>query len=377
MNKLFENWRQHLYETSNEEFLDDLEPILAQWSKLQSGYGERGENIPPEDLPKYTQKDPSYYKGYTHHPSGRRAVFAQTKAEESIEKNLIKLFLKHSDQKYLTSGVTWLHDLSYRAHAQKAWSGSGLQFSDFSRSDWVKAQGQRQRDVLSCHGFDKSISAPRAGSYGFFVQPTRVLYASKSDLATQTLRTAHTDVRGRFANKLPKRPGTDKLKSQKSGKSMRMYADWRKWVRGTFKQLPAEMQTNELWGEISSAMRARDSQTPEAINVVKKLTTMLNAAGIEGSPAPKPLGKNEARAMTDNTLLNQKDVMSNNGKIEEALMANWEIVGWYMLLDRGKPTRAPFWKEILPKITVPVYGIDQFTDTMTEIPLEELERLLE
>jgi len=377
MNKIFENWRRHLHETSNEKFLDELEPLLTQWSELQTGYGAKGENIPPEDLPKYIQKDPAYYKGYTYHPSGRRAVFAQTKAEETIEKSLIRLFLKHSDQNYLTSGVTWLHDLSYRAHAQKAWSNSGLEFADFSRADWVKAQGQRQRDVLSCHGFDKSIAAPRAGSYGFFVQPTRVLYASKSDLATQTLRTAHADVRSRFANKLPKRPGTDKLKSLRTGQSMRMYADWRKWVRSTFKELPAEMQTNELWNEISLAMRARDSQTPEALNLVKKLSTMLRSAGIEGSPAPKALGKNEARALTDNTLLNQKDVMSNKGKVEEALMANWEIVGWYMLLDQGKPMRAPFWKQLLPTITVPVYGIDQFADTMTEIPLEELERLLE
>ena len=376
MNKLFEKWRSHLYETSNANFLDDLEPLLAQWSELQSQYGKEGENIPPGQLPKYVQKDPSYYKGYTHHPSGRRAVFAQTKAEESIEKNLIKLFMKHSDQQYLTTGVTWLHDLSYRAHAQQAWSKSGLQFADFSRSDWTKAQGQRQRDVLSCHGFDKSINAPRAGSYGFFVQPTRVLYASKSDLATQTLRTAHSDVRSRFSNKLPKRPGTDKLKSVRTGKSMRMYSDWRKWVRSTFKDLPADLQTKDLWDEISTAMRTRDSQSPEAIGIVNKLSSILKSAGIEGQPAPKALGKDEARALTDNTLLNQNDVMSNNGKIEEGLMANWEIVAWYTIIDGDKVNMAPFWKLILPKITVPVFGIDQFKNTIKEIPIEELKLIV-
>ena len=121
MNNLFENWRKHLNETSDDDFLNDLEPLLNQWDELQTGYGSKGENIPPEELPLYTQKAPKYYKQWTGHPSGRRAVFAQTPAEESLEKKLIKLFMKHSDQEYLAGGgVTWLHDLSYKAHAQKA-----------------------------------------------------------------------------------------------------------------------------------------------------------------------------------------------------------------------------------------------------------------
>jgi hypothetical protein len=377
MDKLFESWRAHLHETSNPDFLDELEPLLTQWSELQSGYGASGENIPAEKLPTYTQKAPGYYKQWTHHPSGRRAVYAQTAAEETLEKDLVRLFMKHSDQNYLVNGITWLHDLSYKAHAQSSWSQSGLQFADFSRSDWVKAQGQRQRDVLSCHGFDKSIDAPRAGSYGMIIKPTRVLYASKGDLATQTLRTAHADVRARFSNKLPKRPGMDKLKSDKTGKSMRMYADWRKWVRGAFKQLPAEQRTEELWGEISTAMRDRDSQSPAAIAIADKLSNILKAANIDTAPKPKAFSRAEIRTLRDNTLLNQADVMSNNGKIEEALMANWEIVGWYALSDpRGGLARPEFWKSILPKITVPFYGIDQFANTFKEITLEELELLI-
>ena len=93
MNKLFESWRAHLYETSNPDFLDELEPLLTQWSELQSGYGASGENIPPDKLPKYTQKAPGYYKQWTHHPSGRRAVYAQTAAEETLEKDFIRLFI--------------------------------------------------------------------------------------------------------------------------------------------------------------------------------------------------------------------------------------------------------------------------------------------
>ena len=377
MKALFENWRSHLHETSNEEFLDELEPLLKQWSALQASYGAEGENIPPDKLPKYVQKATGYYGQYTHHPSGRRAVYAQTPEEETLEKSLVKLFMKHSDQGYLTNGVTWLHDLSYRSHAQKAWANSGFKFAEFSRTGYVKAQGQRQRDVLSCHGFDKSIGAPRAGSYGFIVKPTRVIYASKGDLATQTLRTAHSDVRDRFANKLPKRPGMDKLKSQRTGSTMKMYADWRKWTRKTFKELPPEMQTPELWNEISTAMKTRDAQSPLALNITNKLSTMLKSAGIEGSPAPKTFSAKEMRAIKDNTLLDKSDVMANKGRVEEGLMANWEIVGWYALESGREGISMPdFWRAILPNISVPVYIIDQFSDTIKEIPLEELETLL-
>ena len=47
MNKIFENWRSHLRETSDEKFLDELESLLTQWSELQTGYGNKGENILP------------------------------------------------------------------------------------------------------------------------------------------------------------------------------------------------------------------------------------------------------------------------------------------------------------------------------------------
>ena len=377
MNKLFENWRRHLHETSNEEFLDELEPLLKQWSELQASYGKEGENIPPDKLPQYVQKAAGYYGQYTQHPSGRRAVYAQTPEEETLEKSLVKLFMKHSDQDYLINGITWLHDLSYRSHAQKAWANSGFKFANFSRAGYVSAQGQRQRDVLSCHGFDKSIKAPRAGAYGFIVKPTRVIYASKGDLASQTLRTAHSDVKARFANKVPKRPGMDKLKSQRTGQTMKMYADWRKWTRGAFKQLPTELQTNELWSEISAAMRTRDAQSPEAIDITDKLSKIMKSAGVEGAPPPKSFSSQEMRAIKDNTLLNKSDVMSNKGRVEEGLMANWEIVGWYALMSGGQGLARPdFWKSILPKITVPFYVVDQFADTMTEVPMEELKTML-
>ena len=37
MNKLFENWRRHLHETSNEEFLDELEDVQNVFSNQTWG----------------------------------------------------------------------------------------------------------------------------------------------------------------------------------------------------------------------------------------------------------------------------------------------------------------------------------------------------
>jgi len=157
---------------------------------------------------------------------------------------------------------------------------------------------------------------------------------------------------------------------------MRMYADWRRWIRKTFSQLPKDLQTNDLWGEITAAFKSKDSHSPEAIEITDKVTSMMNAAGIQGDAPPRRYSQNEIRALRDNTLLNQKDVMANRGRVEEGLMANWEISGWYALLDGRGITMAPFWKKILPNITVPFYGINQFENTMREIPLDELELML-
>ena len=124
-------------------------------------------------------------------------------------------------------------------------------------------------------------------------------------------------------------------------------------------------------------MRTRDAQSPEAIDITDKLSKIMKSAGVEGAPPPKSFSSQEMRAIKDNTLLNKSDVMSNNGRVEEGLMANWEIVGWYALMSGGQGLARPdFWKSILPKITVPFYVVDQFADTMTEVPMEELKTML-
>jgi hypothetical protein len=104
---------------------------------------------------------------------------------------------------------------------------------------------------------------------------------------------------------------------------------------------------------------------------------MLKSAGIEGKPPPKTFSPKELRAIKDNTLLDKGDVMSNKGRVEEGLMANWEVVGWYALMDpRGGLSMSNFWKQIISEITVPFYAINQFEDTIKEIPIDELKMML-
>ena len=130
-----------------------------------------------------------------------------------------------------------------------------------------------------------------------------------------------------------------------------------------------------------TAMQTRDPQSPEAIAITNKLTNILQSAGIKGDAPPKTFSDKEMRALRDNTLLNQQDVSANRGRVEEGLMANWQITGWYVLYGQvekqmGSVPYSGFWKAILPQITVPVYAIDQFANTKEEIPIDDLGRLL-
>ena len=138
-------------------------------------------------MPDYAKS--SYYNEYTPHSGGRRATYTQSPEEEALEKQLIQLFLKHSDQNFLTGDqMLWAHNLNYKAHAQQAWSGAGLDYPDFVKQTIPRHKHKGSVDA-SCHGFIKgSQSLYGTGQYGFF--NLRVLYASKTDLASQTTRTA-------------------------------------------------------------------------------------------------------------------------------------------------------------------------------------------
>jgi len=382
MKNLNETWRRWLNETSNPDFLSELEPLLKDFDDLQKSYGGK----PPANMPDYTQSN--YYNQYSPHSGGRRATYSQAPEEEGLEKQLIQLFLKHSDQKFLTSdGMMWAHNLNYKAHAQQAF-GSDLKFAKFNRSSYVKAQGQRQREVLSCVGFQRGAanSLYGTGQYGFFVQPTRVLYASKTDLASQTTRTAHADVRARYTGgTLPKRAGLDRIKINNPAELMRNFSKWRRWYKNAVQQLPQEqaMEMHAEFMEIMADLRKtgenRNANNPKLMKFTDKLISVVQNFGGE-MERPDVIGPAQAKILRDATLLNAEDISANKGKVEEALLANWTVKGWYFASNAmyNKPFPEKFWRKILPEIVVPIFTIDQFEDGMglREITKDQLKRML-
>tara|TARA_Y100001970_G_scaffold273158_1_gene370927 strand:+ start:5907 stop:7064 length:1158 start_codon:yes stop_codon:yes gene_type:complete len=382
--KLFENWRKYLNETSDEKFLQELEPLLKQWKELQASYGD----TPPEGMPDYVKKSPGYYGQYSKHTGGRRAVYAQTPEEETLEKQLIRLFMKHSDQDYLTSDeMMWAHNLNYKAHAQQGWSSSGLQFADFSRTSYVGAQETRQRKVLSCYGFQKNSlhGFYGSGGYGFFVQPTRVIYASKTDLASQTTRTAHADVQARFTGgTFPKRAGLDRIKSRTSGKMFKNFGKWRRWYKNAVQMLPREMgiKIHTDFMDAMSKMKGpegRNTSNPEVAKITDKVLKAIELTGQQIEP-PELMTPQQVKILRDATLLNEQDIAANNGRVEEALLANWTVKAWYFSesASHNGPFPAKFWRQILPEIVVPIYTINQYADGMDqlrEISKEEMMRM--
>ena len=97
MDYLNKVWRKWLMETSDPDFLRELEPLMGSFADLQKSYGGK----PPANMPDYAQS--KYYNVYSRHSGGRRATYTQAPEEEALEKQLIQLFLKHSDQDFLTS----------------------------------------------------------------------------------------------------------------------------------------------------------------------------------------------------------------------------------------------------------------------------------
>ena len=83
--------------------------------------------------------------------------------------------------------MTKFHDFSYRAAVNQPWSKGDLTFQEFSRDQYLSLEGQRGKDVMSCHG---STDGKLRGSYGMILDG-HVVFASRQDLASQTLRVAH------------------------------------------------------------------------------------------------------------------------------------------------------------------------------------------
>jgi len=322
MKLLREYIRMLLNETSNEDFIDELMPIYNEWEELQAQYGPihggtwydpetgepyypEGQKVPEEEQPDYVKDDPKYYGYQADHPATRRTTFSQTQAEVDIEKKVLTLFQKYADQKFF-QGITIYHDLNYPAASQKSFS-SDLDYGDFNRTDYLSMEGQRHKDVMSCHG---SLDGKIRGQYGMILKG-HVVFASRTDLASQTLRTAHKKVKEKHKGSgLPKRASPRKIHPSE-------------------KDIEKNLERNKRMRKID-IKRGRD---PREELDREKITEMLNTV-----------------------VLTAQDVKGNY--IEEILLDNWTIEGWFYTDAQNTIWPEKFWRKAYDAgIEKPIYVV--------------------
>lgn len=224
MKTFYDGWRKFLSEAKKQEFIDQFEDLLGDWDSLQGEYGEipdysyspEGERIgnwtpqrpPINKMPNWAKN--KNYSSLTGDPNTRRAYYSQTKQEVEIEKKLLRLYQKHADQDFFKNEITLSHDLNYPAAAHPLFDDY-LEFEDSktARESYLTQGGKIIKNVMSCVGHYGS-DLPSSG-YGVFLSGW-VVFAARTDLASQTLRTAHKKVKQFYSSSgLPKRAGLDRV----------------------------------------------------------------------------------------------------------------------------------------------------------------------
>ena len=318
MKLIMESWRSFLAETANKAFLDEFMPIYKKWHDVQSGYGEihtgtwidpEGEahypkevqDVPDDEQPDYVKDDPKFYQANVDHPATRRATFSQTQAEVDVEKELLRLFQKYADQGFFKNDVLKYHDFSYQAAVQQPWTNGRLKFHQFSQNQYLTMEGQRGKDVMSCHG---STGGKVKGFYGMILQG-HTIFASRGDLGSQTLRTAHDKVKEKYKSSgLPKRASPHKLHptDKRLEQQYSFYNRRRKMQARRGRKVDPELSIDEYVGKVNSVV------------------------------------------------LDASDVTSDGSSgIEELLLANWTIEGWYFNRQSSTSNEPPrpesFWRK--------------------------------
>jgi len=290
-------------EARNQDFINEFEVVLQKWNELQATYGEipdyslnpEGEywkepvpqDIPSDEIPDWAKR--KSYEFPLSHPNSRRAYFAQTKKEEEIEKELLRLFQKYADQSFFQNEVQLFHDLNYPAAAHPLFDDA-LEFSSAkqTKESYLDIGDGRIKDVMSCHGF---VNRAPNGGYGLILRG-HVVFASRADLASQTLRTAHSQVRQKYAaSGLPKRAGITRVHDEPS---------------------PARLR-------VMKKLQKKEEFTPEELNNIK------NSVVLDGGDIKKD-------------------------KIEEVLVANSKIIGfWTTMMYDGTILAEDYFRKALEK----------------------------
>jgi hypothetical protein len=315
-------------ETRNTQFLKELDPLLKKWRDIQSSIKgtiptfqhdhegnpydapDAGQQIDKKDLPVYFQNT-KIDKSKTTHPNLRRAYHAQTYDEVQLEKELLRIYQKYADQEYFNKDVVFIHDFGYNAAAYNH-GIDGAPDRNETIISYLENENKIHKDVLSCHGVDATrYNLNNTGNYGLIVKG-RVLYASRGDLASQTFRTIPKAAREFFKHSgVPKRTSVEKVHSTEEDNS-------------------------------SLSMRKRLAQRKG-----------------------EEMSREDINDFLNNTILDKND----SPIIEEALLGNWRIQGWFFCrFDKnGLPSPSNFWKKAYESnIQKPVYFIELNTQNKPE-----------
>tara|TARA_Y100001973_G_scaffold106786_1_gene187626 strand:+ start:3685 stop:4926 length:1242 start_codon:yes stop_codon:yes gene_type:complete len=261
----------------------------------------------PEYDPAHEMTDQRTYKSYKDAAELRRVRFAQTKAEIAIERELMRLWQETADIKFFKSDqVTYTHDVYYKSAARTMGRAGELDDPYDKYEVWLSAQDKPQKSGLSTTAAlgefpTKSEQMGLSGGFGYYVKG-HPIFVSSSDLASQTQRMADPDVRKFYEpSGLPKRAAMTKF-----GKKPEMSRFTRRRMK-------------------------RKGATDDEIDAM-----------IEDH--------------SDSAILNRQELEEVGGVAQEAVVANWTIIAWYVDPSHGPNGEAfSFFKKYKDRITKPIY----------------------
>ena len=261
----------------------------------------------PEYDPAHEMTDQRTYKSYKDAAELRRVKYAQTKAEIAIERELMKLWQGLADIEFFKSDeVTYTHDVQYKSAARTMGRAGELDDPYDKYEVWLSAQDKPQKSGLSTTAAlgefpTKSEQIGLSGGFGYYVKG-HPIFVSSSDLASQTQRMASPKVRKYYEpSGLPKRAAMTKF-----GKKPEVSRFDRKRMK-------------------------RKGMTDEEID------SMIDD-------------------YSDSAILDKKELQDAGGVAQEAVLANWTIVAWYVDPNRGPSGEAfNFFKKYKDRITKPIY----------------------
>jgi len=237
----------------------------------------------------------------------RRVIFAQTKAEIQIERELMKLWQEMADIDFFKSNeVTYTHDVGYKSAANMI-GRIGYRTDPYSKTDvWIEAQTTPQKSALSTTAKigqfpSRSQQMGLSQGFGYYVKG-HPIFLSSMDLASQTQKMAGPEVRQYYKSSgLPKRASLSKF---------------------------------GVKPEISKGRRRlmkRKGKTDEEIDAM-----------IED--------------YSDAAILDKKDMMASGGVAMEAIIANWTIAAWFVEPNQlASRSVKNFFTQNAAKITKPIY----------------------